>query len=253
MPNELRALATTVAVTLSCVASAAAQTARVEIDHVFVYAPRGAVAEAEALRKLGFFVDTVAAKHTGQGTASLGIIFDNAYFEMIWIDSTVSVNADLRSMHEQMRRSSSWQTTGASPFGVGLRKVGGGDAVGIPVTRMSGEWMRPGSFIALLRQPSEPDALDMFIVPEYMALPVWVATVRQHAPEVLSHPNGARRVTGIEIRAPRAQHPHAADVLKVDSFRSVQAAAPLLIVELDGATRGEIMDLRPLLPVLFRR
>lgn len=253
MHNSVRAFAVTVALSLSCAAAAAAQTAHFEIDHVFVYTPRGAVAEAEALRKLGFFVDTVATKHTGQGTASLGVMFDNAYFEMIWIDSTVAVTADLRSMHEQMRRSSSWRTTGASPFGLGLRKAGGGDDVGIAVTRMTGEWMRPGSFIALLRQPSESDALDMFIVPEYMALPAWVATLRQHAPEVLNHPNGARRVTGIEIRAPRSQHPRAADVLKVDSFASVQAAAPLLIVELDGAARGEIMDMRPLLPVLFRR
>jgi hypothetical protein len=35
-----------------------------------------------------------------------------------------------------------------------------------------------------------------------MAPPAWIERVRQQAPQVLNHPKGARRVTGVEIRAP---------------------------------------------------
>lgn len=248
-----RGLAITLACVLSCVVEVAAQPARFEVDHVFGYTPPGAAAEIEALRELGFFVDTLVSKHSGQGTASRGVLFDNAYFELIWIDSSVAVSEKLRGIQEEMRNASAWRATGVSPFGLGLRRIGADGDIGVPFTRLSGDWMRPGSFIALLRQPSEPGALDMFIVPEYMALPAWIEMVRQQAPQVLSHPNGARRITGVEILAPRAHHARAADLLKVDGFRSVEADEPFLILELDGGTRGETMDLRPLLPVIFRR
>src|SRR5688572_7246379 len=71
-----------------------AQTRRVELDHVFIVVTPGAAAEIAALRAAGFTVAADPRKHDGQGTASVAAYFENAYLELIWVDSTVSVTPE---------------------------------------------------------------------------------------------------------------------------------------------------------------
>ena len=76
---------------LAAAASSAAQTPPVELDHVFVVVEPGGVDEIAALWWAGLIVDERVARHAGQGTASVAVIFENAYLELIWPDSGVSV------------------------------------------------------------------------------------------------------------------------------------------------------------------
>jgi hypothetical protein len=231
---------------------AAAQRTRVEADHVFVFVPPGGHTEAEALRKLGFVVDTAVTKHPGQGTASRAALFHNAYFELIWIDSTVSVTDANREMFSIMKRSADWRASGASPFGLGLRRLEEGDDFGVPATPYSAAWMKPGSAIQLLKPASEPDAADIFVVPSYMALPAWIEKVKQHAPALLLHPNRSRQLTFIEIRGPAPQIRYATS-LRMPSVQVTESAEPLLVLEFDAGTEGKTLDMRPLLPIVIRK
>lgn len=230
-----------------------AQKAAVEADHIFIYSSPGAKAEADELRKLGFVVDTTVTRHTGQGTASRSVILENGYIELIWIDSAVSVAAEARALLESMRPAAAWRTSGASPFGLGLRPRDNSTDYGVPAKSYSAPWMKAGSSIALLKQDSEPDALEIFVVPDYMALPSWIGQLKEHMPSLLAHPNGAKRITRIEVHGPASHHPVAARSLVIPGFTMREAAEPVAIIELDGGTRGIRSDLRPVLPLVLLR
>jgi hypothetical protein len=230
-------------------AVALAQGAQVEIDHVFVFVSPGGTAEAEALAEVGFLVDPAVAKHAGVGTASRHVLFENAYLELIWLDEEVPVAGD----NSGFQRAASWRESGASPFGLALRRVGGEGEYGVPAISYAGEWMEPGSSIEVLKQPSEPDAFVAFVVPEYMAIPAWIEEVKQESPEVLAHSSGARRLTGVEIHGPAGHRALAARSLQIPGLLFVEAGEPLLVLELDGGAQGVTHDLRPTLPLLIRR
>jgi hypothetical protein len=66
-----------------------AQKPRVELDHVYIVVQPGAAAETAALRSAGLTVSSRVAKHDGQGTASVAVFFENAYLELIWVDTAV--------------------------------------------------------------------------------------------------------------------------------------------------------------------
>ncbi|HEX6252211.1 MAG TPA: VOC family protein [Gemmatimonadaceae bacterium] len=226
-----------------------AQTARVEPDHVFVFVSTGGEAEAEALRALGFRMDSGVMQHAGGGTASRSAVFENFYVELIWVDSTVGVSERSRERFAEMQRAAAWRSTGVSPFGLGLRKVEGPDEFGVPTTSYTEDWMLAGTSITVLKQASEPQAFDIFVVPSYMALPAWIEQVA----ELGLHANGARRVSALEIRGPQVHQPEAIRALSISSVRVTEASEPLLVLELDDRRAGETHDLRPLIPVVIRR
>jgi hypothetical protein len=230
-----------------------AQAPRVELDHVFIAVPAPGTAEVEALQRLGFTVDTAVMRHTGQGTASRSLLFENVYLELIWVDTTVGLSLQGHAVREDTERAASWRSTGASPFGLGLRGAGVADDYGVPVTRYSSEWMQPGSSIAVLKQAHEPEAAGLFVVPPYMAVPAWIDRVREHVPHLLLHGNGSRRVSAVALAGPASHRPSATRVLGISGLTFNEAEAPLLTLELDSGQRNVTHDLRPLLPLLIRR
>jgi hypothetical protein len=153
--------------------------------------------EAAALQQLGFAADTLVTRHEGQDTASRSVIFRNAYLELLWTDSTASVSPESARLLAELRQASSWRATGASPFGLGLRRVEGPDEYGVPAQRYRAAWMEPGSYIAVLKQPQEELSIDVFVVPDYMSLTAWISFIEQQAPALLQHANGSRRVTSV--------------------------------------------------------
>lgn len=225
------------------------QAASVEPDHVYVFATAGGEAEAEALRALGFEMHSGFIEHSGGGTASRSAVFENFYLELIWVDSTVGVSGTGRGRFVEMQRAAAWRSSGVSPFGLGLRKVDGPDEYGVPTTSYTDTWMSEGTSITVLKQPGEPQAFDVFVVPSYMALPAWIEQVS----ELVLHANGARRVTALEIHGPLVHQPRAARTLQIPNLRLVEAREPLLVLELDEHMAGMTNDLRPLLPVVIRR
>ena len=234
-------------------APAAAQRTPVEVDHVFVVVEPGASGAFDALRAAGFAVDTGTTRHTGQGTASRSVLFQNVYLELIWIDSTVSVEGEALELLEGMRLAAAWRESGASPFGIGLRALDHTRNYGVEEDPYTAAWMERGSAIDMLVQDGERGAFELFVVPGYMALPGWIDQVRTHAAWLLEHPNGVRRVTHATVYGAASHRPRAATTLTIPAFAFTPADEPLLVLDVVGGAAGTVVDLRPHAPVLIRR
>ncbi len=230
----------------------AAQSPLIELDHVYLVVPPGADSAVEALRHVGLVVDTSVSRHDGQGTASMAVFFENAYLELLWVDSSVAVDSLHRLDAADFARAAAWRQSGASPVGVGLHFLRGTPAdLGIPFRLDSADRLRPGTAYVLLRQPEESLAVDMFIVPDYAAVTSWLGRYRSSQPDLFRHPMGARRITRVLIRGQPNQRPRAAE-LAPELVRFEEANSPHLVVELDGGRRGQTWDLRPGLPLILR-
>ena len=228
----------------------------VEVDHIFL-ATRPGAPEAAALRAAGFHVPERATHHTGGGTSSVSVLFENAYLELLYADSTVGDSASSPAERAHWRRVFGWRESGASPVGVGLRRpVGAPDSLPFPTERMAPQpWMRPDMEMRLVTTPADSAAPGVFVVPRYMALTGWIDRVRRdttHA-SLLRHPLGVRRVTGVRVvTRPDGMPPNVrllrdAGVLRVDS-----GASPLVELTFDGGGRGVTKDFRPELPLVIR-
>ena len=227
---------------------------QLELDHVYVVVQPGGQAEIVALREAGFTVTSRPQKHDGQGTASVAVLFGNAYLELLWVDSSVSVDDAHRSSFAWFRAAQDWRTTGTIPFGIGLRRVGGDTTqLSVPVIREPASWLPADQAYELLRQPTEEHAADVFVVPALAAMPVWVARRREMAPQLFVHAAAANEITAIRVHGSLAQHPSALAVLKPARVETVIDETPLLEVILDGGKKGKRSDLRPLLPLVIVR
>jgi hypothetical protein len=79
-----------------------------------------------------------ATHHTGGGTSSLSILFENAYLELLYADSTVGDSASSPEDRAHWRRVFGWRESGASPIGVGLRRrADAPDSLPFPTERMA--------------------------------------------------------------------------------------------------------------------
>jgi hypothetical protein len=223
--------------------AAAVQTTDVEVDHVWILVtPRAPEAARMLEAGLSFLPDT--SIHEGQGTASISTIFENAYLELLWFDGP----EDPLRIAER----SQWRTTGASPFGVGLRMV---DtlAAELPFQTRSyhAPWMIPGTAIEIAshqdRYLVEP---VFFVVPPYMSLP---AALRQIGPPP-QQPSGIRRLTDVRITIPEAEtRSEALQVLRENRTLQFEVRDEhLLELEFDGGVQGKALDFRPGLPLVIR-
>jgi hypothetical protein len=230
------------------------QKPRVELDHIFIVVSPGAVAEAAALRSAGLTVSTRVAKHDGQGTASVAVFFENAYLELIWVDTTVSIDAQHAATAQRFRKASSWRTTRQSPFGLGLRRLPGDTAaLPVPVQRETAAWLEPGTAYEILLQPADSLAADFFVVPAGRSLLSSLSWLREQRPELLQHAGGGRIVTLVRVHAPPHHEPAAFRVLRPRPAEIVNEMEPLVELHLDGAMKRSRVDLRPLLPLVIVR
>jgi hypothetical protein len=229
----------------------AAHQAVLELDHVYVVVPAGAVAALQALRQAGLVIDSSVSRHTGQGTASVAAFFENAYLELLWVDSAVAVDSLHRQDWADFTRAQAWRQSGASPFGVGLHFLSGtASDLKIPMRRDAAGWLRPGTYYVLLRQPAESLAADLFIVPGYSAITAWVERHRSRRPDLFAHPLGVRRVTRAVVRGPGPHRPRAAALgPRLISFED--ASSPHLVLEFDGGQHHQTLDLRSVLPLVI--
>ena len=235
-------------------ARASAQARRVELDHVFIVVAPGAASEIAALSSAGLTVLAQPTRHDGQGTASVAVLFANVYFELIWIDSTVSVDPQHASTLEWFRKAAAWRSSGRSPFGLGLRRLPGDTAaLTVPVKREPATWLGPGAAYELLHQPADSLAADFFVVPAQAALPTWIGRARQRDPASLRHPGGGREVTLVRVHGAAGHVPAAFQVLMPMPVEFVRASSPLLEIRLDGGTEGNRVDMRPILPLVLVR
>src|SRR5215471_7899198 len=103
---------------------------KLELDHLFTFVNAGAP-EVEQLVRFGLS-EGQPNTHPGQGTACRRFFFHNAYLEFLWIQDEQEVAAEwVRPLGFPAR--SSYQQTGASPFGIILHPAAeAGDAAALP-------------------------------------------------------------------------------------------------------------------------
>lgn len=225
------------------------------LDHLFVLVPPGGRQAQLALEHAGFTLDTNIVRHEGGGTASVGLLFDNAYLELLWVDSSVPFEPGALPRITRFRKAVPASPSSPSPFGVGLRRLAQTpDALPWPSRPYHAAWMDPGEDIQVLCPAADSlPSPRIFVVPRSMAHDAWVEEVRQESPALFRHALGVHTLTQLEIRAPKAalatlpgRHGAIAGLsLKADSDH-------LAILTFDGGTRGRTLDLRPTLPLLAR-
>lgn len=229
------------------------ESSSVELDHVFVFVEKGAP-EAKLLKDWGLTVSDKPYRHVGAGTASIGVFFQNAYLELVWVEN----EDELRAKEAEMVSRAGWKGTGASPFGVGLhRRAGSTASIEFPTRKYSAEWMKPGTFIEVAEgvPVAEP---AVFIVPDYMA--VGPGEKQQELlkkdPEfakLFQHPVGVKSITSATITVtPKTLGAVASTLTKGNVVKIQSGAAPLLELTFDGGSRGKSLDARPTLPLLLR-
>lgn len=228
-----------------------AQEPVLELDHVYIVVPPGAVAGIQALRRAGLVIDSAVNRHEGQGTASVAAFFENGYLELLWVDSSVTVDSLHRQDWADFVRARDWRATGASPFGAGLHFMSGGVSdLGLPVRLDSAGHLRPGAYYVLLRQPAESLAPDLFIMPDFAAVTSWLGRFAGRRPDLFAHPLGVRRITRALLRGPGRQRPRAAG-LQLRRLSIEEADSSQLLLEFDEGRHHQTLDLRPALPLLL--
>lgn len=86
-----------------------------EIDHIYSFCD-SSLPEVARLENHGLTL-TAGRTHRGQGTANRCVMFEENYFELIYLAS----EHEARSNPLRLDRRADWRTTGASPFGIALR------------------------------------------------------------------------------------------------------------------------------------
>jgi len=230
----------------------AAQAPVLELDHAYILVQPGAAAEVRALRQAGIAIDTETVRHDGEGTTSIAAFFENAYLELMWVDSSVAIDSAHQQDVAEFRRAADWRRTGASPFGIGLHFLSGGaSGLHVPFRLDPVPESRPVAHYLLLRQPEDSLASDVFIMPPDRAVTSWIERFRARQPARFSHPAGFRRVTGVVMRGPGTKRFRSGLDLRLVRFR--ESDEPLLEMQFDGGGRGQTWDLRPTLPLILSR
>lgn len=208
-----------------------------ELDHVFVAASFEAP-EMEAIRDAGF-VEGPTHDHPGQGTASRGIFFENAYLELIWLTDPKVASGPLIARTRLAQRAD--PSSEALPYGFGLRSTQD------PVPRppfdswsYAPPYLPEGASFAMATNSELLDEPLLFVLP-WSRPPTW---------DVPGHPCGARRLTGVSFAPPVSNRSAALSAfLAMGLVRLLDGSEPLLRIQLDHARQGRECDLRPRLPL----
>jgi len=207
-----------------------------ELDHVFVAATPGAP-EMRILAEAGF-LEGSDHDHPGQGTASRGVFFENAYLELIWLtEPDVARSPAIR----RTRLADRLDPAGTgNPLGFGLRSPE--DTVPAAPFRTwpygppylpQGMAFAMGANSEILHEPL------LFVLP-WARAPGW---------ETPAHPNGARRVTRVTLVHPTPP----SDVLQAFVGMGVvgwkEGPDPAVYIELDRGRAGRELHAGPALPL----
>ena len=172
-----------------------------QLDHLFCF-----VEADTALADLGL-TETYRRSHPGQGTANVCYCFDNAYLELLWVtDADELSRSALGRSH--MHRRARWRETGASPFGIAVRR-----GPFIPWTT----WDYRPPYLPELALPvsicgDDPQQPFLFVSPGQERPDQWSP---DRAGD-LQQPAGLKEILDLELRVPALVQPHS-DVLASES------------------------------------
>ena len=224
----------------------------IELDHLYIFAPIDTREEdvVQTLREAGLIVDE-SRNVFPDGVVGRYIYYDNSYLEVLWLLPDNTTDADTR-------RTAEWQTTGASPFGVGLRRrKDAPDQLPFPSRAYFAEWMRPGTEMRLLTEEEEVLAPELFVVPRYMAwrdaidTAEWRSQHEAEAARTLDHSLGVKLLTGVRLVTLPASYPRSTEAICGTGVSIESGDEPLMEITFDNGIQGRSKDLRPVLPLVI--
>jgi hypothetical protein len=214
-----------------------------ELDHVFICASAGAEPEASALVAFGL-AEGKANTHPGQGTACRRFFFQNAYLELLWVENPAEAQSKMiQPTHLWERWTGPPHNT--CPFGLGFRP-GALDNSAIPFPAWE------------YRPPYLPDTWTIQVATNAaeLAEPMLFYLPFARKPDAVptEHPAALRKITRLDFFSPLGAKQSAAlkAVSKIDVFRVRPGPKFLLDLGFDGELHRQLVDFRPLLPVIFR-
>jgi len=217
------------------------QSSGFELDHFFVAVP-GPESGFAAVEAAGF-TTSPSHPHPGQGTASRGVCFENAYLEFIWLtDPNEAASTPIRRTRLSERIDPS---SGVCPFGIGLRQKGDMDPkLPFQTWDYRPPYLPEGLSFQMSESSMELGEPLVFFLP-------WLSGPGRPPEE---HPNGARRVTELRIvlqdGAAESETLAALSEASVATFRS--GSGYFMEIELDGGRSGKSLDLRPETPLRIK-
>jgi hypothetical protein len=226
-----------------------------ELDHLLFYAKTGAP-ERNVLQKSGFIIAPMVSHHTGQGTSSVTVEFANGYLELLYPDPDVAVSDRMKPVAKLFRTRSNWRETGVAPFALQFHRTPATpEAFPFPTTKVRADWMPATESMELLTPRDMTKALGLIVTAEPIDKAVYAKlSVDPVKGAMFQHPNGARRITGVDVIAPSAGElpPAAAYISDAGAATFSVGAAWLMTVTLDDGRQGKKVDLRPTLPAVIR-
>lgn len=225
------------------------------VDRLFICASQKEIS-VSALQEIGLQCSHQVVKHLGQEIASTILFFENAYIELIWVDGEKIAERQAKQPGIAPLTRAHWQRTGASPFGIGLR------CQPIPALfrrrrakKCRIECMPKEMPVRLaaenLANLEEPLC---FLVPEALAFTNWLDRSLETHQQLISHPLGIKKLTGVKITVDSNKElTHAVSLLQDNDIVTIERGSyPLLELTFDGGIAQKFFDARPILPICLK-
>lgn len=224
------------------------------LDHVWIAAQPGAIAERAALERAGFNVAPTINRHDGQGTSSITVELENGYIEFIYADDGVAVSGAGATARQRFIDRANWRVSGDSPFGVQMTRTAQTPAnFPFETWRITSDWMGPGEYLEMLT-PRGSHAVTLSIPPHATDESANLRTIAIGGEGALKflHPNGARRLTRVRILAPAAGGlPPSSDFVNASGAATLEVGGQWLMdLTLDEHRQNLSRDLRPEIPLV---
>jgi Glyoxalase-like domain len=223
---------------------------KIEFDHIWVTVSPNAP-ERTALERAGFQISPDINRHDGQGTASITVEFQNSYLELIWPDSTVSVEPGLERAAEKFRQRMLWRSSGWCPIGVGLRRTAPTkEPLPFSTWSWTADWMPKGSAMEMLTPRDDTRSPALFLEPQALTN----GDEQLKRASRFHHSIGVQRITSVRLISPKTYKPieALAFLQKHGVLKNESGDEWLAELTFDGGKEHRTKDLRPDLPLVVR-
>jgi hypothetical protein len=229
--------------------------ALLEVDHLQIYAG-GSLPNISALQGLGLNNVNQIVRRETQGTVSILYFFENAYLEIIAIEDEIAFRQYLAQTRINLLERSQWRQTGASPFGIGLRPKPNRFDSQMSMVQHRLLTLGDGETKINFSHPNlvaiqEPMC---FTIPHNLALTNWLDRKNENHQQLITHPLGIKRLTGVKIKInTHLALTNAVSLLEDNGIITIErGASPLLELTFDDNAKNKVVDARPILPLQLR-
>lgn len=238
--------------------------ADLKIDHLNIWVKNPQKAK-KRLVDIGFTAlpDSLSQVHEGQGTAGKYFNFLNCYLELIFVNDSSELLANVvKNKDMDFVERAHFEQSGASPISIALRMTNY-DPQKIPFEKVGyrQDWMEEGTYIYAAKNSKkhlhEP---SIFVVyPEIAVKPFETVEDLKKIPEedaiwreFFKHANGAQHVTHIQITSTSKSSTTETiqTVNEVEGLEVKLGSKHLLELYFDNNVQGKTFDLQPELPLI---